>query len=173
MKKIVFVIVIMLVIIFLNKDVDQVMIPADAIRFRVIASSNSVCDQKLKYDIKDNLIKDVPILFSGVNSLINSKNTLSSNLENIKTSIRNTLAYHNKDIEYNVALGLNNFPQKIHNGVILPKGDHESLVITLGDGKGDNFWCILFPPLCLLDRNENLEETEYKLFVREILNRHF
>ena len=49
---------------------------------------------------------------------------------------------------------------------------YESLVITLGSGNGDNFWCVLFPPLCLLEENDTTSDVEYSFFVKELLNKY-
>ena len=51
--------------------------------------------------------------------------------------------------------------------------DYESLVITLGEGAGNNFWCVLFPPLCLLDTEEEPENVEYTSFVKEVIDKYF
>ena len=64
----------------------------------------------------------------------------------------------------------NYFPKKEHNGIIYEAGEYESLVITLGQGEGDNFWCILFPPLCMVDENEDIE---YKSIIKEVLKKIF
>ena len=61
-----------------------------------------------------------------------------------------------------------------YKGVIYEEGDYESLVITLGDGLGDNFWCVLFPPLCLLEAEEtDTDEFEYTSFIKEIIDKYF
>ena len=66
---------------------------------------------------------------------------------------------------------LNYFPSKNYKGVLYQAGNYESLVITLGEGLGANFWCVLFPPLCLLDNEtEDVSEVEYKFYVKKILD---
>jgi len=75
------------------------------------------------------------------------------------------------DTSYEINYGNNYFPEKEYKGVTYKAGEYESLVITLGDGLGDNWWCVLFPPLCLLEADENnLEETEYKLYINKIID---
>ena len=64
------------------------------------------------------------------------------------------------------------FPKKEYKGVEYNEGNYESLVITLGEGKGDNWWCVLFPPLCLIDAEEQTSDVEYKFLVKEII-KHF
>ena len=76
--------------------------------------------------------------------------------------------------DYDINYGINHFPKKVYKGVIYPEGDYESLVVTLGNGLGKNFWCVLFPPLCLLEGEENNQkDVEYKFFVKELINKYF
>ena len=64
------------------------------------------------------------------------------------------------------------FPSKEYKGVNYNSGDYESLVISLGESKGNNWWCVLYPPLCLLEsESNNMEENEYKLYIQEILDK--
>ena len=68
-------------------------------------------------------------------------------------------------------LGLNYFPEKEFKGITYDEGYYESLVITIGEGKGDNWWCVLFPPLCMLEAEESTD-VEYKSFVKEIVDKY-
>ena len=75
---------------------------------------------------------------------------------------------------YNINYGTNHFPEKEYKGVIYQEGDYESLVITLGEGLGDNFWCVLFPPLCLLEAEDTeTDKVEYTSFIKEIIDKYF
>ena len=72
------------------------------------------------------------------------------------------------DTDYEVDFGYNLFPEKKYKGVVYKEGYYESVVVTLGKGEGNNWWCVLFPPLCLMETDEsNLEEIEYKSFIKE------
>ena len=65
-------------------------------------------------------------------------------------------------------------PEKHYKGVTYKEGNYESLVVKLGEGKGENFWCVLFPPLCLLEAEESdKDEVEYKSFIKEIIDKYF
>ena len=66
--------------------------------------------------------------------------------------------------------GKNYFPRKEYKNVIYEEGEYESVVITIGDGNGKNFWCVLFPPLCMLDEDSNIE---YSSLVKEIIDKYF
>ena len=76
-------------------------------------------------------------------------------------------------VVHTISLGQNYFPEKEYEGVTIPSGNYESLVITLGSGLGDNWWCVMFPPLCLLEaKDNNTENIEYKFLVQEILEKY-
>ena len=75
---------------------------------------------------------------------------------------------------FQVHYGLNYFPEKKYKGVTYKEGYYESLVVTLGEGKGENWWCVLFPPLCLLEAEEtNTNAVEYKFFVQDLITKYF
>ena len=87
-------------------------------------------------------------------------------LENIDNIVKSY------NIPYNINYGTNYFPTKNYKGVMYPAGNYDSLVITLGKGAGSNFWCVLFPPLCLLDNEkEDVGEVDYKFYVKKLLDR--
>lgn len=164
MKKIICVLF-FITIIFINYEKnDSVIIPKDSIRFRLIANSNSIEDQKIKKTIK----KDLESTFI--------KNIKTNNLETTENSIIDSLNVIDEvmkkyDVNYNISYGNNYFPQKEYKGVTYPEGNYKSLVITLGKGKGENWWCVLFPPLCLLESTEDKQDIIYKSYVKEILNK--
>ena len=77
----------------------------------------------------------------------------------------------NYNLPYSINFGLNYFPEKEYKGIVYEEGYYESLLITLGEGKGNNWWCVLFPPLCLLEAEENTE-VEYTSLVGELLEKY-
>ena len=66
---------------------------------------------------------------------------------------------------------MNYFPEKEYKGTIYEEGEYESLLITLGSGEGNNWWCVLFPPLCLIEAEES-EEVEYSFFIKELFEKY-
>ncbi len=164
-KGIIILFILSLILIFNTKEKD-ILIPNNAIRFRVIANSNSVKDQEEKLIIKDNIEKDIYKLIMGVKNKEEVDNILKNNIQEIENII------DKYNVKYDIKYGYNYFPNKNYKGVIYPAGNYESLVITLGEGLGDNFWCVLFPPLCLLDNEkEDVGEVKYKLYVKELLDK--
>jgi len=141
------------------------LIPEDAIRIRVIANSNEKEDQKLKVDIKNEVEEYL------YNKLKNIKDSDSADIvikDNIPY-IERIVSKYTKD--YSINYGLNYFPEKEYKSIVYDAGNYKSLVITLGNGLGDNWWCVLFPPLCLMEASES-EDVEYHSYVFDTINKY-
>lgn len=168
MKKLVIIIAIIVFILALNKQ-EKVIIPKEAIRFRVIASSNKEEDQVLKKKIVYELNKNIKsIEFS--KDFETTRNNIKKEIPNFKKTIEETLEKMNEEKSYKIEYGMNYFPKKEYKNVIYEEGNYESLVITLGEGLGENFWCILFPPLCSMEKDiEESKNVEYKSIIKELI----
>lgn len=166
-KGIVFLFVIMLLATLSNKENKGVVIPENAIRFRIIANSNNPDDQAEKLTIKKKI---EPI----INETLNNATTIDIARTNIVNSIgKFENIINNYTTNYKINYGLNYFPAKEYKDVTYPEGNYESLVITLGDGLGDNWWCVLFPPLCLIEGNDQeLDNVTYSFFIKDIISKY-
>ena len=166
MKKIiVFLFVITIVSSGFNND--KVIIPNESIRFRIIASSNDLKDQEQKNDVKlaiEPILEDV---LSSSNDINASRININKSIPLMETQINNITN------NYSINYGNNYFPKKIYKDVEYTEGNYESLVITLGDGLGDNWWCVLFPPLCLLEAHEeDIKDINYTFYIKEIIDKY-
>lgn len=166
MKKILYILsIIFLLIIFINMKNNQT-IQDESIRFRIIANSNSLEDQNLKKLIKRELELNLFPLLQESKSIYETRNIIHEN----KAFIDELLSKYN--VEYDINYGINFFPEKEYDNYIYEEGNYESLVIKLGEAKGNNWWCVMYPPLCLIDQNSNnKEDIEYKLYIQEILQK--
>ncbi len=162
MKKII-VFLFAIVLIATNMQEDMI-IPKESIRYRIIANSNELQDQMLKLNIKNEINKEIFPVIESAKSLTESRNLIKNNLD----LIEKTVSKYTDD--YSVSFGNNYFPQKNYKGINYESGNYESLVISLGEGMGDNWWCVLYPPLCLID-DENTSNTEYTTLIKEVLNK--
>ncbi len=174
MKKIIIIgIIFLLTLTYAVAKSSEVMIPGEAIRFRVIANSDSENDQNTKILIRDTLEKQISTDLKNITNIKDSRKILTNNLDNYKDLIINTLEDNNIEETFKINYGFNYFPEKKYKGVKYKEGKYESLVVTLGKGEGKNWWCVLFPPLCLLEAEENYDknEVEYKSYVKELIDK--
>lgn len=146
-----------------KKD-EFIVIPNTAIRIRVIANSNSVNDLYQKKVVKNELEDYLYEALNGVNDVNEARDIIKNKLSNV-----NQIIEDNGINEYKVNYGLNYFPKKVYKGVLYEAGDYESLEVRLGSGVGSNYWCVLFPPLCLINENEDTDDVSYQLYVKELL----
>ena len=164
MKKTLIIIAIIIVVMSLSKN-DTIIIPKESIRFRVIANSNSQEDQMIKEKVVSKLKKNLKSLTYTPKNINDTRKSIKDNLKIIDETLRQEVK------DYSINYGYNYFPEKVYKGIYYEEGEYESLVITLGEGIGNNFWCVLFPPLCLIDENE--EEVEYTSFIKELIDKYF
>ncbi len=168
MKKIIIAIsIFILICLLLNNNYD---LTNDAIRFRVIANSNSSKDVIMKEKVVNEISG---IIFKNNNSIIQTRDNIISNLENIEDKIDYLFEKNNYNLNYNISYGLNYFPKKEYNGQVFEEGEYESLVVEIGEAKGNNYWCILYPPLCMIDENFDNSEVKYKFKIIEIIKNLF
>ncbi len=148
-------------------------IPDEAIRLRIIANSDAPEDQWLKREVRDNIINAVQPWVRSLDSREEAKIIINQHLSELQEIVDNTIEEHG--FTYNnptkVELGIVPFPTKMYGNMVYPAGDYEALRVTIGDGQGQNWWCVLFPPLCFVDMSSGnavlASETEAKFTIRE------
>ena len=166
MKKIIIALFLITVIVLVNKSETKVLIPDNAIRFRIIANSNKLEDQTQKLEIKEELEPVIANILSTSNSIDETRKEIKNNMYEVKDIL------NKYDTNYKINYGYNYFPEKNYKGVTYKAGNYESLVVTLGDGLGDNWWCVLFPPLCLLEANEeDYNDITYTSYIKELIDK--
>lgn len=165
-------IVISLFYVFISKGIAKSLtIPNDAVRIRIIPNSNSEFDQKLKLKVKDKLEITMYDLLKNAKSSDEARNIIKNNLNLVKKDVENIIKGNNASYNFDVNYGYNYFPLKEYKGIKYDEGYYESLLITLGKGEGDNWWCVLFPPLCLIEADEN-DNVEYKSLIETVLKKY-
>lgn len=171
MKKttIILIILAITIIILVQNKTSQIIIPNESIRIRIIPNSNKEIDILEKIKVKEQVEKEIYLLLDNVYNIDEARKIINDNLERLNITIDNTT-----NQKFNVNFGSNYFPNKIHNNIIYNEGLYESLVITLGEGAGDNWWCVLFPPLCLLDsEKKDTNDVEYRFWVLDLFDKYY
>ncbi|MGV3026173.1 stage II sporulation protein R [Clostridium thermobutyricum] len=133
------------------------------IRFHVLANSNSDEDQALKLKVKDNVIKYMEPILKKSESLEMTRELLKENKDKVQAIAEKIIKEEGYDYKVSIELKKENFPEKIYGNIILPQGEYEAFRILIGDYKGENWWCVMFPPLCFTDVTKgelSYEETE-------------
>lgn len=172
MKKTVWILAIIMMIALVGTNQEEsIIIPKDAIRFRVIANSNSKEDQALKHQVKDKIKPTLDTILQNSTTKEETLTLIANTMPEFKSIISDVVAKQNQ--KFSINYGMNYFPEKKYKGITYESGYYESLVVTLGDGLGENWWCVLFPPLCLLEAEEQeTEEVEYQFLVKELLEKY-
>ena len=120
------------------------------VRLHVVANSNTAGDQALKLKVRDAVIE-----YMSKQEELDSIDDMRAFLENDKSRISRIadgiIASEGYDYSSEVSMGVRYIPEKTYGDITFPAGNYEALTITLGEGLGENWWCVLFPPLCLLD----------------------
>lgn len=163
MKRILIITLAVIISVFIYKEIkeDTIIIPDNAIRLRVIPNSNSSLDQKMKSKVKNYLEENTYNLLKDETDINKARELIKDNIPIIEENIDTIFKDNNYQLFYTVNYGKNYFPTKKYRGIEYKEGYYESLVISIGKGEGDNWWCVLFPNLCLADL-EKKDNNQYK-----------
>lgn len=146
---------------------ENVVIPKESIRYRIVANSNNEIDQYNKFKANEVIFPIINDIMNNSNNIVEARKNINKNIPLIENSLNDL------NIKYKVSFGQNYFPTKTYLNNTYSEGNYESLVIYLDEARGDNFWCVMFPPLCLIDINrENLDKVVYKSYAKEIINKY-
>lgn len=156
-----------------NYKEDYYIIPDQSIRIRIIPNSNSLKDQYLKKQVKTNLEKELQNNLKNTETIENTRKIIKNNLDNYNKKVKEVLKNENTSQKFTIDYGYHHFPEKTYKGVKYEEGEYESLLVTLGKGQGDNWWCVLFPPICSLEEDEQSNENiEYSFFIKEMFDKY-
>ena len=171
MKKIIFILLLLIIIFLVSKENQQELyIPESSIRLRVIPNSNKEYDIYIKEQIKKYLEKDLYQQLKTTSNIEEARTIIKDSIPNIDNNILNIFKNNNYKEPYIINYGYNYFPEKNYLNKTYQEGYYESLVITIGKGEGNNWWCALFPNFCLLDTEE---DPEYESFIYNIIKELF
>ncbi len=141
----------------------------EVLRLHVIANSDSAEDQALKLAVRDALLKKSDEIFSGGETKESSEKAVCQNLSLMLETAEAVLRENGVDESVCVSVGKSRFPTRSYSSITLPAGEYDALRVVIGEGKGKNWWCVMFPPLCLPAAEEKeplddvLNESELEL----------
>lgn len=130
------------------------------IRFHVIANSNSYQDQTLKLHVRDVIVNEMKKRFSKANNRAEAEAIVKQSMPAMQRLAEEQIHREGKNYQVAVMLGDFDFPTKTYGNLTLPAGNYRAVRVVIGEGKGRNWWCVLFPPLCFVDSVKSLEKDE-------------
>lgn len=121
------------------------------VRLHVIANSDAAADQQLKLKVRDAILNETKEKYKNLDNADGVYVNLESDIEYIEQIAKNVIISEGYDYNVNVVLGKSYFPRKSYGNITLPEGNYNALKVEIGNAKGKNWWCVLFPPLCFVD----------------------
>ena len=128
------------------------------IRLHVIANSDTAADQALKLQVRDEVLSCAAEILRQSRGMADAERKLDSALPDIEAAAREKVALEGYDYRVSARLEQTEFPTKEYDGFALPAGEYLALRVVIGEGAGQNWWCVVFPPLCTAAATD-LEET--------------
>lgn len=165
-------------------------IPNDVFRFHILANSDSEEDQVLKLKVRDKVLEKTKILFDTANSKSDAEEFVKANLETIEKIAQNEVYKNGYNYPVKAEVVNMHFDTRYYEGYTLPSGMYDALRITIGNAKGHNWWCVMYPSICISTVDEGKsraknalsddeysvvtdEKVEYKFFIVELFQKIF
>ncbi|USG65430.1 stage II sporulation protein R [Brevibacillus ruminantium] len=126
-------------------------IPQESIRLRIIANSDSIQDQWLKREVRDAIIEQMNVWVKDIRSYEDAKVVVANKLPELQAVVDTTMRERGFSYDAEVDFGRVPFPTKLYGSYVYPAGEYEALRVRIGKAEGQNWWCVLFPPLCFID----------------------
>ena len=134
------------------------------LRLHVLANSDSEGDQALKLSVRDAILADTAHLFADCKSRDEASAVVSKNLPLLQMSAERAISEAGYSYPVRIELGEEEYPTKNYESACFPAGEYLSLRVLIGEGAGQNWWCVLFPPLCVSAASESDGSVEVGLY---------
>lgn len=139
------------------------------LRLHIPANSNSSKDQEIKLKIRDKVIEKYSSFLKETQKKEDAEKVIKEKLADIEKDVNLWLLQEGADYKASAGISYSDFPVKNYGGIKLPAGTYKALKIVLGSGKGENWWCIMFPPLCFVEGSvKEVSEKDYELLKKEL-----
>lgn len=141
------------------------------LRFHVRANSDTEEDQALKMAVKEDVVTMLKPLLEDCADVSESKQVIVANLQNIYTTAVNTITEQGYDYPVKVYVTEEEFPAKTYGDLTFPAGKYQALRVDIGKAEGQNWWCVMFPPLCFVDESTAVVDANGKEMLKENLTK--
>lgn len=154
-----------------NNDISTIQqgISHKIIRFHVIANSDSDADQALKLKVKEAVVNYTAELLCNSKSISETEDLLSSHTNDIISIANNVISENDYDYPVTAEITDTYFPTKSYGNYTFPPGTYRAFQIKIGEAKGKNWWCVLYPPLCFIDISHGTVNPESEELLKETL----
>ena len=134
----------------------------DYLRLHIRANSNLAIDQNVKYEVKACVVEYLTPIFCNVKSKNEAVNLVEKHCLTIKSKCDAVLREKGFNYVSNVKVNNEYFPTRTYQNTTLESGYYDAVIIELGEAQGDNWWCVMYPPLCFVNKNENNMQIKYE-----------
>ncbi|MBB6622590.1 stage II sporulation protein R [Clostridium gasigenes] len=138
----------------------------EIIRFHVLANSDTEEDQKLKLKVRDKVIENMASKFIGISNIDDARKIMLDSMDEVNSIAKEVIEENGYSYGVKSELSRENFPDKMYGDTLFPQGNYEAFRILIGEANGQNWWCVMFPPLCFVDESKqavNSDETKESL----------
>lgn len=150
-------------------DAVQASVAQKVVRFHVRANSNSPEDVALKLNVRDAVLKAAEPLMKKCSTAEEGLRALRDNKDVIQAAAEDELRLRGSDYKARVFVSKDLFPLKKYDGLTFPTGEYNALRVEIGSGEGDNWWCVMFPPMCFIETDFEYVPSEGKDAVKSML----
>ena len=140
------------------------------LRIHIRANSNGEADQAVKYKVRDGIVAYLTPLAASCTTKQQAINAISENLAGIEAVAERVLYENGYSYGARASIRAQEFPTRVYDGVTLEAGMYDALIVELGTGAGDNWWCVVYPPLCFTGGNVSVT---YRSKILEIIESFF
>lgn len=168
------IVVLLIGFLFLPTQASETELGADSfLRIHIRANSNDTVDQHVKYRVKDELVEYLTPILSQATSKPEAMALVRENLADISKVA--SLVLHDAGYNYDAEAKLTSeyFPTRCYDDVVLESGEYDSLIVNLGSGTGNNWWCVVYPPLCFVASEDDSDGITYRSKILDIIRNFF
>ena len=144
----------------------------NVVRIHIRANSNLAVDQEVKLSVRDKIVEYITPLIADCENSSDVKSVLGKNLSNMIDIANSVLESSQFDYRATARTSNEYFPSRDYDGTTFDSGNYDALIIELGTGKGDNWWCVAYPPLCFVG-SDGGNGVKYKSKLVELINKYF
>lgn len=148
---------------------ESIRIQDKILRFHVKANSNSKEDLALKYEVRDAVLSYISDKLDEAESKLSAMDILYRYTPEIEAEVKKCIQEAGYDYDAEVSVGSSYFPMRQYGDLVLPAGTYDALTIEIGEAKGENFWCMLYPSICFTTDSAAVVDSQSKEALKEVL----